>query len=117
MGVAVTDPSGSVAFAKATYPNDRTLMPSVINLIRSENASTVVIGESRDMRGDENPIMRNARRFAEELSHQVGVTVRYEPEFYSSVEARRDSDKVLVDAEAAAIILNSYISRIKGTPQ
>jgi len=111
VGIAVSDESGSVAFAKAIFPSDRTLVPALVDLIRKENISTVVVGESRDKDGKENAVMAHTRRFVDDLERAAGVTVAYEPEFYSSVEARRDSDDAFVDAKAAAIILNSFIER------
>jgi putative Holliday junction resolvase len=113
VGVSVSDASGSIAFPKATFPNDRTLIPIIVNLIRKENVSTVVVGESRDARGSENPIATAAKRFVMDLQKAVAVTVLYEPEFYTSLEARKTSGKRAVDAEAAAIILNSYLTRLR----
>ncbi|MEK9176724.1 MAG: Holliday junction resolvase RuvX [Patescibacteria group bacterium] len=117
VGVAVTDKSGSVAFPKASFPNDRTLVPSLVALLRHENAQTVVIGSSQNREGADNAIMPRVRRFAVDLQQAIAVTVRFEPEFYSSAEARKTSGKAVVDAEAAAIILNSFLSRTKGTPE
>lgn len=57
--------------------------------------------------------MKDARRFAEELKRSVGIPVHYELEAYTSVEARRDIPEGAIDAQAAAIILNSYINRTK----
>jgi RNase H-fold protein (predicted Holliday junction resolvase) len=56
--------------------------------------------------------MAEARRFAARLA-EVGVTVRFEPEYYSSVEARRDADGSFVDARAATVILNRYLEKVK----
>lgn len=116
IGVAVSDESGSVAFAKATLPNDKMLISNLVDLIKAEQAETVVVGESKDKDGNDNVVMKSARLFAEELERRGGVPVRFEPEFYSSVEARRDSGENLVDAKAAAIILNSFIERSRSTP-
>ncbi|OGG44352.1 hypothetical protein A2841_01025 [Candidatus Kaiserbacteria bacterium RIFCSPHIGHO2_01_FULL_48_10] len=113
VGIAVSDERGVVAFPKATLPNDRALIPTIVDLIRKENAVTVVVGESRNSEGADNPIMENARGFAARLERAAAVTVTFEPEFYTSVEARRNLEKKEVDAEAAALILNSYITRIK----
>ncbi len=117
VGVAVSDDRGAVAFPKAIYPNDRALLPALVALIQKEGARTVVMGESKNSDGNDNPVMRSARTFAAELERSVPVTVFFEPEFYTSVEARRVSldagggAKKGVDAEAATIILNSYITR------
>ena len=113
VGVAVSDDSGSVAFPKTTFPNDGNLMKNLAALIEGEKAEEVVIGESRNAEGKENPVMEQAREFAAELERVSGVSVRYEPEFYTSVEARRDLGHSFIDAEAAAILLNSYITRTR----
>lgn len=113
VGVAVSDESGSVAFPKTTLANDRALIPTLVALIRGENASTVVIGESQDMNGNDNTVMTAVRSFVADLENAIAVTVLYEPEFYSSREARREGQQGSVDAQAAAIILNSFITRTK----
>lgn len=115
VGVAVSDESGSVAFPKTTLANDRTLIPTLVSLIRSENASTVVVGESHDMNGNDNAVMDAVRSFVANLEKAIAVTIVYEPEFYSSREARREGQQGSVDAQAAAIILNSFITRTKKT--
>ena len=117
IGVAISDERGSIAFPKVTLPNDRILIPTLVDLVRKENVTTVVIGDSRDRVGKENPLMRDVHTFAKDLEQAAAVTIRFEPEFYTSVEARRPptegsgAPKKAVDAEAAAIILNSYIAR------
>jgi RNase H-fold protein (predicted Holliday junction resolvase) len=67
------------------------------------------------MNGNENPIMKDVRAFAEALQQAAAVSVYYEPEFYTSQEARRHTGKSVVDAEAATIILNSYLSKKRHT--
>lgn len=113
VGVALSDESGSVAFAHSTLQNDNLLIPMLTALMRAEKVNTVVIGESRDKDGIENPIMKSAHAFAEALENVITVAIYFEPEFYTSVEARRDSDEQFVDAKAAAIILNSFIERTR----
>lgn len=113
VGVAISDESGSVAFAKGVFPSDRALVPALAEMIQKEHITTVVVGESKDKDGKDNAVMVPARRFAEDLERATGITVAYEPEFYSSVEARRDSADAFVDAKAAAIILNSFIERTR----
>lgn len=113
VGVAVSDESGSVAFAKAVLPSDRMLIPTLTELIAKENVVQVVVGESKNKDGHDNAVMKHTRQFVADLERSVTVPVSYEPEFYSSVEARRDSDDKFVDAKAAAIILNSFIERTK----
>ncbi len=111
VGIAVSDEASSIAFPHATFANDRALMDTLLTLIRTTNASTVVIGDSQDANGNDNPIMKDARAFAEDLQKRAAVAVAYEPEFYTSQEARQHTGKFAVDAEAAAIMLNSYLAK------
>jgi len=111
VGVAVTDESGSVAFPKATIPNTPALISRISDLVAGENPEAIVLGESKKPSGEDNPVMKDVRSFAEALKEATKLPIHFEPEFYSSVEARRDTGGSHVDAEAAAIILNSFITR------
>lgn len=111
VGVAVSDAEGLIAFPKAVLPNDRTLLSSVAEMIESEGVTEVVMGESKDNHGAENSIAKSARKFAGDLERMTGVTVHFEPEFYSSQEVRAHTGTYLVDAEAAAVILNSFLTK------
>lgn len=119
IGVAISDADGLMAFPKATLPNDRMLMTNIKDIIASEKVGAVVIGESTARDGNDNPIMGSARQFAEELGWETNLPVDFEPEFYSSAEARLLKEQasgkpaVMVDAEAAAVILNSYLVRAR----
>ena len=113
VGIAISDEGGSIAFPKATLSNDRLLIPAVVELIQKENVTAVIVGDSKNAEGKDNAIMEGARAFALELQKVSSVAVHFEPEFYSSQEARMLTGKTLVDAEAAAIILNSYLDRKK----
>lgn len=112
VGLALSDTTGKLAFPHGALPNDRALLGSLLELIKQKEVGTVVMGESRAPDGADNPIMKRARQCAADIERESGVTVVFEPEFYSSYEARQLTDKKLVDAEAAAIILGSYLDRI-----
>lgn len=112
VGVAVSDDAGRIVFPKMTLPNDRMLISDLVAFLRKEGVHGVVIGESRSLSGTENPIMHDIRRFVGELERASELPVHYEPELFSSVEARTLSGKEgAVDAHAAAIILSSYLGR------
>lgn len=115
VGIALSDDGGSVAFPRRTFSNDSTLIPMLQALIRTENVCAVVIGESRNKDNEPNPIFEKAKQFAIALQNAMPIAVNFEPEFYTSVEARKTTGKRTVDAEAAAIILNSYITRKRAT--
>jgi putative Holliday junction resolvase len=117
VGIAVSDERGAIAFPREIIPNDRALVPYIIDLVRAENISIIVVGESKDKDGNDNAIMAEARRFAKALEEELAVTVIFEPEYYSSAEARRLSleaggaEDSFVDSRAATVILNRYLER------
>ena len=114
VGIALSDDNGTMAFPKAIFPNDRMLMTSMVELIKKEGVKKIIIGESKNKDGEDNPIMQKVKQFAGDLERETGLDVYFEPEYYTSLEARRLTEgKALVDAEAAAIILNSYIDSKK----
>lgn len=111
VGVALSDERGAVAFPRTTYPNNHKLIPTLAELIQEKKVTAAVVGDSRNMKGEENPIAADIKQFAAHLKAKTAIPVHFEPEFYTSVEARRTTGKSVVDAESAAIILNSYITR------
>lgn len=115
VGVSLTDEDGRIAFPKAVLPNDRFLASSLTELIVGNNVSEVVIGESRDNAGQENSIARSARALAQGIEADTGVTIHFEPEFWSSQEVRTHTGASRVDAEAAAVILNSFLTKRYGS--
>jgi len=114
-GIALSDDTGAIAFPHDVVSTDSALVPRIIDLVRAEHVDTIVIGESKDKDGKDNPVMGGARALAHELENELAVVVHFEPEYYSSVEARKTSANFRVDAEAAAIILNHYLERLKNT--
>jgi len=113
IGIALSDDNGLIAFPRSTLMNDQTLIPILTELIQKQSVDVVVVGESKDKDGNDNPIMKKARRFALELEQHVAVQIYFEPEYYSSVEAKKGATNSFVDAGAASIILNRYIERAK----
>ena len=112
VGIALSDESGSIAFPKEVLQNDAMLLPHLLDLIKAERVSEIVIGHSLDNKGEENPIMKGARLLGENLKTQAELPVSLEPEFYTSKEAERIQGETDVsDASAAAIILNSFLQK------
>ena len=119
IGVAMSDESGKVAFPKAVLPNDKMLVTELKKMIADDGVTEVIVGESKNKDGGENEIMLKVHQLADELARDTAVTIHFEPEYYSSQEVRAHggSTGFLVDAEAASIILNSFLSKRHGTPQ
>lgn len=124
IGVAVSDELGLLAFplsVVAGFGHDiekrdsRKLQTEqeVSAILKEKDAKIVIIGHSVDLKGVDNSIMEDARNFGEWLKTE-GFEVVYEPEMFSTVQATKfQGGNKQVDASAAAIILQSYLDRIK----
>ena len=112
VGIAISDESGTLAFPHAVLPNDKTLLSEVVRLAKEQKVKAVVIGESKDLDGRANPLMKEIEAFKHILVRETKKQVHYEPEFWSSFQASRFQGKTdKLDASAAAIILQSYLDR------
>jgi len=121
IGLALSDEGGTMGFPHTIISNTPRLIDELCALIAKENIGAVVIGESRNLAGGDNAIVKDAAALGERLTERAGVPVFYESEVYTSVEARRAPGKEMksraakgrvdVDASAAALILTSYLSR------
>lgn len=119
VGVAVSDEAGQFAFPHGVFPNNEELVSAVTNLIGELGVATVVMGQSINFKGVENPVMEKARTFAEALKASAKIEVVYQPEGLTSAQARRQFENEektrstkpdpKVDASAAALILEEYL--------
>ncbi len=106
VGVAVSDDGGSMAFP-LTVIERKECTEYLLALLAERNIETAVFGESVDLDGADNPIMKEVQKIAKALREQVKVV--FEPEQFSTQAAERLGKGT--DAEAAAIILQSYLDR------
>ncbi len=114
VGAALTDEGGSMAFPHATYENDDALLDLLITLARDEQVGAVVVGYSIDRDGVPNPIQRAIDMFVAQLQTALGVPIHLEEERYSTQAALRLQGRTAqTDASAAALILDSFITRTR----
>lgn len=114
VGLAFTDESGAMAFPHGVIPNDAKLFPTIIKLINEKKVEEVVIGHSLDKAGKANKIHSSVEELIGDLTLEFGIPIHLEPEHYSTQQAIRIQGKnAQTDAAAAAIILDSYITRRK----
>lgn len=129
VGLALSDEGGTMGFPKEIIPNTPRLLEEVALRIAKEKVGAVVIGESKNFEGEENPIAKDAHAFGDAMSERAGVAVFYESETLTSAEARRQpveekaslrmsrsgtrapKSNAPVDASAAALILTSYLAK------
>jgi putative Holliday junction resolvase len=111
VGIASTDDAGEFALPRKVLPNDANLLREVLDFVEQNKIEKIIIGESRNLKGEANPILTDIIKFADTLSED-GQEVVLHPEIYTSMEAQQIQGKgAMNDASAAAIILKSYLER------
>lgn len=114
VGIAFTDESGAMAFPHSVIPNDAQLNKTIIALVKEKGVGEIVMGHSLDKSGKENKIHTSVEEFMTDMTLELGIPIHLEPEQYSTQQALRIQGKNAgTDASAAAIILDSFITRKK----
>lgn len=114
IGIAFSDESGAMAFPHGVIQNDKQTVQVILDLISEKNVSEVVIGHSLDKEGNPNPIHKLVEELMMDITLQTGLPVHLQPEQYSTQQALHIQGRTAqTDAAAAAIILDSYITKTK----
>ncbi|MES2314582.1 MAG: RuvX/YqgF family protein [Patescibacteria group bacterium] len=117
IGIAISDPNAQFALPHSVLQNSISKKLSIINdivtLAQSNEATTAIIGESRNYHGEPNKILPDVLELKKELETR-GLIVHLELEFMTSQQAERFQGKTKdTDASAAALILQSYLDSHK----
>jgi len=130
IGVAISDEKGILAFPKEIVPNDSNSFKKLAEIIKKENISEIVVGESVDFSGKLNALSARIEIFISELKEKFQLPIHKQKEFLTSVEARnsKNTKKDMsqsqvhsrvkqiksgrIDASAAALILQRYLDKI-----
>lgn len=113
VGIASTDEAGYFSLPRVVLENNENLINEINRLCEDWQIERIVVGESRDYKGEPNSIHKEAEEFVRALEG-TGRTVEFHPEFLTSVEAERlQGANEMLDASAAALILKSYIDSRK----
>lgn len=111
VGIAISDEDGKIAFPSVVLVNDKDLLKNIVDLCMKNAVEKIVMGESRNYQGQINDIMWKIDGFRKQLE-TIGFKVAFEPEFMTSVQASQvTGENKMLDASAAAIILQSYLNR------
>lgn len=114
VGLALSNDDGTMAFPHAVVANDEQFLNNLIALIEKESVKEIVIGHSKALSGEDNPVQEAINELVGDLTLQVGIPVHLEPEQYTSqAAARLQGRNQMTDASAAALILDSFITRQK----
>ena len=128
IGVALSDPSGVLAFPLTTLPSASQSQDvgAVLRLAAERDVELILVGLPLSLSGRMGPQASLVARFAESLASQAEVPVKTVDERFSTVEAERlvrdaggrpARQRARVDAEAASVILQSYLDSTRDTPQ
>lgn len=125
VGVANSDEDGRMAFPNCVLPNDSNLIEALKKIITEEKIEKVVIGESKNFKMQDNEIMTEILDLKKIIETEFSIDADLHSEVLTSVEAekiaqnfnekisRRSKSKNMIketlDANAAAIILQSYL--------
>lgn len=124
IGVAVSDPTGTIASPHSAVRHDADPdEPSeeLLSLVEELEAARVVVGIPRHMDGSEGEMAEEARAFASALAGAAGVPVETWDERLSSSAARqalidtgvprqKRREKGRVDAMAATLVLKAWLA-------
>lgn len=115
VGVAVSDGGNVLAFPLVVIDNNKDLLNKIKEIVKDRGISKIIVGESKDYQMNDNPIMDQINNFVEELRKETSLEVELHPEFMSSMQAQKEigSKTKQVDAQAAAIVLQSYLDSNK----
>jgi putative Holliday junction resolvase len=120
IGVAVSDPAGSVA-SPLTVLDARSLASDIgplARLVEDYEPECLVVGLPLSLSGETGPQAEAVQATAERLAGAVGVPLAYADERLSSAEARRmmsasglseKEQRGSVDKVAAALLLQSWL--------
>ena len=115
IGVAVANTEVGIAFPAAVLPND---LEQVARWLQKEGIQRVVVGAPYLMWGERGAQMHTVQAFAEQLRQRLGIPVELYDERLTTAEAERrlrESElprkkrEAVVDAVAAAILLDAYL--------
>lgn len=112
VGIAVSDNDGKMAFPKIVLENKTDLVSKISELCKELEIDAIVIGESKDYKGADNKISSYIISFKRDLASIIKLPIFLEPEFMSSMQVEKTFGKTdMLDASAAAIILQTYIDK------
>ena len=122
IGVASCDPTGTLASPLTTIErrDEASDIEAVLALASEHEAAEIVVGMPLSMSGGRGPQARRVEAFTRALASLLTIPVQVVDERLSSVQAERlmresgrrpSTNRPLVDAAAAAVILQAYLDR------
>jgi putative Holliday junction resolvase len=126
IGVAVSDPTGTIAEGRDTVQRSGESYPwtALLAMVEGAGAARIVVGDPLHMDGSIGERARLAREFADEIGRRTGLPVELQDERLTSVQAqrtliasrpgsgrKRKGTREDVDRVAAVLILQCWLDR------
>ena len=93
--------------------NSKNLVKEGVEIAKKNEVTEVVLGESKNYKGLANAILPESLNLKKDLEKKRFI-VHLEPEFMTSANAERFQGKHdMLDASAAALILQSFLDKLK----
>jgi putative Holliday junction resolvase len=113
-GCALSDPTGTLATPLPVIerPDTKRGMQRVVELVRSRDVATVVVGLPLSLSGEEGPQALLTREWAGRLAARLGrgVPVELHDERLTTKQAERTGGSADEDSRAAAHLLEAYLA-------
>jgi len=124
VGLAVSDPTGTIAQALTTIPAEpaSTLATRLADLAHEQEVGRIIVGLPIQMDGKRGPATAAATELSRGLRHASGLPVDLVDERLTTVAAersliaagvRREKRKQSVDRVAATLLLQAHLDRSK----
>jgi putative Holliday junction resolvase len=118
IGLAISDPTQSIArpLEVLRHVSRAADAQAILERAARHSADTIVVGLALDSEGEVGPQARRAVRLAEALRELTPLNIETWDESGSTEAARRNKrDDPLLDARAAAVILQEYLDAHRPT--
>jgi putative pre-16S rRNA nuclease len=122
IGVALSDPSATIAQALTTMPAEpaATLPSRIAGIARENDAERIVVGLPKRLDGSRGPEAKAAQQLADAIRVESGLPVEMVDERLTTVAAerslieggmRREKRRLSVDRVAATLMLQAHLDR------
>ncbi len=123
-GLAVSDPSGTIATPIAHIPsrNEDRMLASLLEVIQNVEPDKIIIGLPLRTDMKKSDMAERICSFASRLKEASGLDVEFQNEMYTTViaskllhenEKNAKKQRPLIDSAAAAVLLQAYLDNMK----
>lgn len=132
IGLAVSDSAGRVAMPFSVLKNTKDVVDEIAQIVEDEQINHLVVGESKNLDGTDNPIQKDIEAFSYQIAGVVSVPLTSLTEIFTSraakwgvehdirdnprntnKQSRANKSESRIDDKAATILLQSYLDGLQ----